>query len=99
MDRQFGFLKEIMVAPVSRLSIVIGRIIGGGFTAVIQGCVILFFSLFLGFHIHNLISLPLILVFMILIAVCFISIGLICATFIMHNREKYIYQSRYNLSC
>jgi len=81
MDRQFGFLKEIMVAPVSRLSIVLGRIIGGGFTAVIQGCVILLFSLFLGFHIGDLLQLPIVLVFMILISVCFMSIGLICASY------------------
>ncbi len=81
MDRQFGFLKEIMVAPVSRLSIVIGRIIGGGFTSVMQGCVILLFSLFLGFQLFDIVIAPMAIIFMILISICFISLGLICASY------------------
>ena len=40
-DRQFGFLKEIMVAPVSRVSIVLGRALGGMTTAFFQGALFL----------------------------------------------------------
>jgi len=40
-DRQFGFLKEMLVAPVSRTSIIIGKILGGAATAVIQGVLLL----------------------------------------------------------
>ena len=40
-DRQFGFMKEMMVAPVSRTSIVIGKILGGACTATLQGIILL----------------------------------------------------------
>ncbi len=44
-DREFGFLKEIMVAPVSRVSIAVGRIAGGISTSLLQGISILLVSL------------------------------------------------------
>ena len=47
-DRQFGFLKETMVAPVSRTSIMFGRILGGATVAVIQGVAVLIISSFFG---------------------------------------------------
>jgi ABC-2 type transport system permease protein len=40
-DRQFGFMKEMLVAPVSRTSIIIGKIIGGATTATIQGIILM----------------------------------------------------------
>ena len=40
-DRQFGFMKEMLVAPVSRTSIIIGKILGGATTATIQGIILL----------------------------------------------------------
>jgi len=40
-DRQFGFMKEMMVAPVSRTSIILGKIFGGAITATIQGIILL----------------------------------------------------------
>ncbi len=49
-DRQFGFLKEMMVAPMSRLSIMIGRTLGGATVATFQGLIVLAISLFAGFH-------------------------------------------------
>ena len=52
-DREFGFLKEIMVAPVSRVSIVLGRIAGGATTALIQAILILGISFIMGFKIFN----------------------------------------------
>jgi ABC-2 type transport system permease protein len=79
-DREFGFLKEIMVAPVSRVSIVLGRIAGGTTTALIQGILIIGISLFMGFRIQSLGMLLLSIVFMILIAMCFIGMGLIFAS-------------------
>jgi ABC-2 type transport system permease protein len=50
-DREFGFLKEIMVAPVSRLAIVVGRTAGGLTTGLIQGLLLLAVSFILGFRI------------------------------------------------
>jgi len=79
-DREFGFLKEIMVAPVSRVSIVLGRIAGGSTTSLIQGAMILVISLFMGFAPASLWGTAASAVFMILISFTFISIGLICAS-------------------
>ncbi|MHC1588386.1 MAG: ABC transporter permease [Methermicoccaceae archaeon] len=79
-DREFGFLKEIMVAPVSRVSIVIGRIAGGATTSLVQGCLILVISSIMGFKVASVLSVLLSVVFMLLIATTFISLGLIFAS-------------------
>lgn len=49
-DRQFGFLKETMVAPVSRLSIMLGRTLGGATTATLQGIVVFLVTIAIGFR-------------------------------------------------
>jgi ABC-2 type transport system permease protein len=79
-DKEFGFLKEIMVAPVSRISIVLGRIAGGVTTALIQSVLILGISSFMGFKISSIFSLLLGFLFMILISVTFLGLGLIFAS-------------------
>jgi len=43
-DREFGFLREVLVTPISRTSIVIGKLLGGSTIAMIQGTIILLFS-------------------------------------------------------
>lgn len=74
-DRQFGFLKETMVAPVSRFNIMIGRTLGGATVATIQGCVVFFLALVPGFRPYNwFLVLPAILV-MLLIALLFTALG------------------------
>lgn len=80
MDKQFGFLKEIMVAPVNRLSIVIGKNAGGVTTALIQGFVILLISFVIGVEITGFAGFLSAIVFMILIAVSFVCLGLIFAS-------------------
>lgn len=47
-DRQFGFMKEMLVAPVSRTSIILGKILGGAVTATIQGIILLMVAVFMG---------------------------------------------------
>lgn len=79
-DREFGFLKEIMVAPVSRISIVLGRIAGGVTTALIQGLLILAISFIMGFRISSAPLLVFALVLMILISVTFLGLGLVFAS-------------------
>ncbi|MDD4857386.1 MAG: ABC transporter permease [Candidatus Krumholzibacteria bacterium] len=79
-DKEFGFLKEIMVAPVSRVSLVLGRIAGGITTALIQGMLILLLSLLMGFRIAGVGQFLLALVFMLLIGFTFIGLGLIFAS-------------------
>ena len=74
-DRQFGFLKETLVAPVSRLQIMLGRTLGGATVAVIQGIIVLVISLFVGFRVYDLLLLPLALFFMFLIALLFTALG------------------------
>lgn len=79
-DRQFGFLKEIMVTPVSRVSIVLGRIVGGGTTALIQGVAILLIAVVLGFRVIGAHSIPVAILFMVLISFSFIGLGLAMAS-------------------
>lgn len=74
-DRQFGFLKETLVAPVSRLKIMAGRTLGGATVAVIQGTLILMITLLLGFRPYSFWMIPLAFVFMILIAFIFTALG------------------------
>lgn len=79
-DREFGFLKEIMVAPVNRISIVFGRIAGGMTTALIQGLLVMLISMLIGFKITDmLLFLPALLI-MTLISITFIGLGLIFAS-------------------
>jgi ABC-2 type transport system permease protein len=73
-DKQFGFLKETLVAPISRLSIVTGRTLGGATVALAQGIIILLVTLLIGFR-PEIAMLPLALVFMFLIGLLFTSIG------------------------
>src|SRR6202167_2960427 len=54
-DRQFGFLKETLVAPVSRLTIVLGRTLGGATVAMIQGTIVFVICLIAGFRFQNLV--------------------------------------------
>jgi len=79
-DKEFGFLKEIMVAPVSRLSLVLGRIAGGITTAMIQSVLVLAISMLLGFRAEGVAGLLVALVFMLLIGFTFIGLGLIFAS-------------------
>lgn len=61
-DKQFGFLKETLVAPVSRLRILTGSALGGATTVVFQGALVFVISLALGFRPHNWALVPLALI-------------------------------------
>jgi len=74
-DRQFGFLKETLVAPVSRLEIVLGRMLGGAIVAMAQGVIVLVICMVAGFRVENSALLPLAVAFMFLIALLFAGIG------------------------
>ncbi|MCL5094082.1 MAG: ABC transporter permease [Patescibacteria group bacterium] len=78
-DRQFGFLKETLVAPASRWSIMVGRSLGGATVGFIQGVITLFLSTFVGFTINNFRLLPLAFVYMFLIALFTTSLGTMAA--------------------
>jgi ABC-2 type transport system permease protein len=80
-DREFGFLKEILVAPISRTSIFIGKALGGCTTALIQGIIILSLSFIIGVPITPN-SFLLSIFLMIVISLGLVSIGLIIASLI-----------------
>lgn len=81
-DKQFGFMKEILVTPNSRASIVFGKMLGGMTTALVSAVIITLVSLLIGFHIVLSLSIIVAIVFMVLIGLVFISIGLILASII-----------------
>ena len=74
-DRQFGFLKETIVAPVSRLNIMIGSTLGGATIATMQGMMIFLISLVAGFHPVNWMLVPAAILVMLLISLLFTAIG------------------------
>ena len=75
------------MAPVSRLSIVLGRTAGGSTTALMQGVMILMLSTLLGFEIKDVIAVIAALPFMCLISFTFVGMGLVFASFMrdMHG--------------
>ena len=75
-DRQFGFLKETLVAPVSRMQIMAGKTMGGATVAVIQGTLVLAICLIAGFRPAHWALLPLAFVFMVMIALLFAALGM-----------------------
>ena len=73
-DRQFGFLKETLVAPVPRWAVMFGRTLGGATTASMQGLIVLVISLLIGFRPNFALIIPA-MVFMVLIALVFTALG------------------------
>jgi len=74
-DRQFGFLKEVLVAPVPRFAIMAGRTLGGATVSLIQGALVIVICLVAGFRPASLATAPYALVYMALIAVAFTAMG------------------------
>jgi len=86
-DREFGFLKEILVAPISRVSVFVGKMLGGSTDAVIQGSFVFVFSFLVAVHVGIgtfLFSLPI----MLLITFGMVSIGLTIAS-LMESLESF----------
>jgi len=74
-DRQFGFLKETLVAPVSRMEIMIGRTLGGATVSTVQGLIVFFISLLAGFRPVSFGNLFIALLIMFIIAILFTALG------------------------
>jgi ABC-2 type transport system permease protein len=79
-DRQFGFLKETLVAPVSRFEIMLGKTLGGATVAFLQGCFVLVLTMLVGFKVQNPLLIPLALVAMFLTALFFTALGISIAS-------------------
>lgn len=74
-DKQFGFLKETLVAPVSRLQIVLGKTLGGATVAVFQGVIVFVLTLFIGFRPQSVVHLLPAFLITFLVALLFTSLG------------------------
>jgi len=79
-DKQFGFLKETLVAPVTRLEIMLGQTAGGATTAVIQGILLMVFAVLLGFKVANLAGFLIAFAFMVVIGIAFTAFGIAIAS-------------------
>lgn len=86
-DKEFGFLKEILVAPVPRATIVLGRAFGAASTAAIQATLILVLAPFIGVHL----TLPMIAMLVPaiwLVALSLSAIGILMAAW-FDNQEAF----------
>ena len=95
-DREFGFLKEIMVAPISRVSIFLGKMLGDSTDAVIQGITVSLLGILLGIRL-NVVMFFEVLPIMVLITFGLVSIGLTIASFIENLESFGVIQSFINL--
>lgn len=77
-DREFGFLKEVLVAPISRTAVGLGKALGGSTVAMMQGTIMLVFAPVVGVPLGFVEALQ-IIVIMFLISFCFTSMGLAVA--------------------
>ena len=79
-DKEFGMMKEILVAPVSRFSVVIGKALSGTLISVIQTVIILMLFPFLGIKM-GLLSICYVVATAVLLSFCISSLGIVIATF------------------
>jgi ABC-2 type transport system permease protein len=77
-DRKEGFLLSVLVAPVSRSVIVLGKVLGGATLATLQGMIFLVFAPFLGIH-FTIVSFALTVVVIFLVAFSLTALGFIIA--------------------
>jgi len=74
-DKRFGFLKEMLVAPVSRVIILLGNAIGGATISLLQAIFVFVISLGLGFRPYSWAMVPLAFLIMIVLSVSLTSFG------------------------
>jgi ABC-2 type transport system permease protein len=86
-DREFGFLKEILVAPVSRTSIAIGKTLGASTIASLQALILLLIAPFLKIQIELVVVVKLFL-FMLLLSFAIACMGLLIAS-LMKTTESF----------
>jgi ABC-2 type transport system permease protein len=77
-DREFGFLKEVLVAPVPRWAVAVGKILGGATVALAQSVILIALAPFLGIGLTPLVILQLLL-FCFLISIAITALGVAIA--------------------
>ena len=80
-DREFGFLKEILVAPVSRTCIALGKMSGAALIASLQGVLLLGLAPFIGVRLHWL-AMPGLFFYMVVLAFAISGVGLFIASMV-----------------
>lgn len=78
-DREFGFLREVLVAPISRTSVVLGKALGGSTVAMLQGTIMLLFAPLIGISLSLGLVVKLMLE-MLLLAFTLTSLGIVFAS-------------------
>ena len=79
VDREYGFLKEVLVAPLSRVGIILGKALGGSLTALIQGTIMLAIAPLVGLSISPLLVLQLLPTLLVL-SLSLSGLGILMAT-------------------
>jgi ABC-2 type transport system permease protein len=79
-DKQFGFLKETLVAPVTRLEIMLGQTVGGATTAMLQGLILLVLAVLLGLAVTSMAGFCIVVAFLIIIGIAFTATGIAIAS-------------------
>ena len=79
-DKQFGFLKEILVAPVPRFVVMLGKTLGGATAAVIQGLLVFMIALIIGVEVQGIFGVLVAIFFMALIGMTFTALGICFAS-------------------
>jgi ABC-2 type transport system permease protein len=79
LDREFGFLKEVLVAPIDRSAVAIGKALGGATQAMIQGLILLVLSPIVGVKL-TVVSVLLVIVFSFLLAFSLSALGVLIAS-------------------
>jgi ABC-2 type transport system permease protein len=77
-DREFGFLKEVLVAPVSRASVAVGKGLSGATLALIGGLITLLFAPFIGVHL-SIVSFLVLIPLMFLLGFAITGVGILIA--------------------
>jgi len=86
-DREFGFLKEILVAPVSRVAVAFGKTLGATTIASIQALILLILAPLIGVAIHVAV-IPQLIIFMLLLAFAISGMGLLISS-LMKTTESF----------
>jgi len=86
-DRELGFMKEMLIAPVSRVSIVFGKALGTVAAALIQGTMVMIIAILVGLKV-SLLTVALILPLMVLISIGLVGIGISIGS-LMNNVEGF----------
>jgi ABC-2 type transport system permease protein len=78
-DREFGFMREMLVAPVSRTGLVLGKLLGSSLVAVGQGIILLVAAPFLGVEL-SVLELLAVFALMVLLAFSLTAFGILIAS-------------------